>query len=56
MPHQQNPEQLGFPVLAIHALKNRLDYLQPFVAEIVRLLNTRLDPGFYNIYSPKNTS
>ena len=49
MLYQQDVAQLAFPVLVIDAPRNRVDYLQPFISEILRILESGAKPGFHNV-------
>lgn len=47
--YQQDVAQLAFPVLVIDAPRNRVDYLQPFIPEILRILESGAEPGFHKV-------
>lgn len=50
MEYQLNPAHVTAPVVVLHARKSGLDYLRPFVPELLALLARPLTPGFYNLH------
>lgn len=52
MAYQQDVAQLAFPVFVIDAPRNRVDYLQPFIPEILRILESGAEPGVHSIVQP----
>lgn len=50
--YQQDVAQLAFRVPVIDARRNRVDYFQPFIPEILRIVESGAERGFHSIVQP----